>query len=71
MTSKILNAITVKKRSFDPSLEAERTIAFKFLKTNTWREITSDGTCPYLCEWPYLDVPAMLKDKLIDYYSKV
>lgn len=70
MSSKILNThFVISKRIFDPVIEEERKLAFSFLRSNSWKGLTKDGTCPYVCEWPYLNVPSMLKDRLIEYYS--
>ena len=27
--------------------------------------------CPYELEWPYLTIPDMIKDKIINYYLKI
>lgn len=64
-----LSDLKFKKRKFDPTVKTDREIAFRFLKQNTWKNLTDNNTCPFLCEWPYLNIPTMLKDKLLDYYS--
>lgn len=58
------------KRHFNPSVKKDRDLAYRFLETYTWKNLTTSGTCPWFCEWPYLEIPAMLKDKLVEYYSK-
>lgn len=70
MSSRITE-IVYRKRKFNPASKLDRKVAFTFLKKNTWRGLSEDNLCPFVCEWPYLNVPAMLKDKLLSYYSKV
>ena len=38
----------------------------KYLHTLSW----GDGGCPFYLEWPYLDIPAMIKDKITNYTLK-
>lgn len=57
------------KRNFNPSIEQDRKIAYEFLKNKTWKGLDETNTCPFFCEWPYLDIPFMLRDKLVKYYS--
>lgn len=64
-----LSERNIVKRFFNPSIDSDRIIALKFLKADTWKGISDNDTCPYFIEWPYLDVPSMLKNKLIEYYS--
>lgn len=64
-----LSERNVIKRHFDPSSKEDRLLAYKFLKLFTWKDLTSNNTCPFFCEYPYLEIPAMLRDKLVDYYS--
>jgi hypothetical protein len=70
MESKILSAQIVKKRKFNPESKNDRKLAYKFLKTNSWKNLSENGACPYVVEWPYLDIPSMLKDRLLDFYCK-
>lgn len=64
-----LSERNITKRHFDPSNKSDRSMAYRFLRTYTWKHITDNGTCPFFCEWPYLDIPAMFKDKLVEYYT--
>ena len=59
----------VVKREFDAANIAERKLALRFLETYTWKGLTEDNMCPFICKWPHTDVPAMIKDRLLDYYK--
>ncbi len=65
----VLSKIVYHKRVFDPSVKKDREIAHTFLKKRSWSGISHGNLCPFHCEWPYLNVPDMLKDRLLDYYS--
>ena len=65
-----LSERNVVKRHFDASSKDDRLLAYKFLKQYTWRDLTPNNTCPFFCEYPYIEIPAMLKDKLVEYYSQ-
>lgn len=58
------------KRHFDVNNKDDRLLAYRFLKTYTWKGLTPSNTCPFFCEYPYIEIPAMLKDKIVEYYSK-
>lgn len=60
----------IEKRHFDPSKKDDRILAYKFLKTYTWKDLAPGNTCPFFCEFPYIEIPAMLKDKIVEYYSQ-
>lgn len=64
-----LSELIRQKREFDPSVREDRILAYKFLESYSWRGITPDNLCPFFCEWPHVEVPAMLKDRLVDYYK--
>lgn len=64
-----LSELSHGKRKFNSNSKKDRDLAFTFLKKNSWFGITEGNLCPFHCEWPYLNVPAMLKDKLLEYYS--
>ena len=49
-----------KRNIFDPSFSDDLDVAKSFLKNNSW----SANGCPFFLEWPYLDIPSMLKDKI-------
>lgn len=51
------------KREFDPD-SAEDLAEYKhFLDNKNWR-----NGCPFLVEWPYLDVIKCIEDKVVKHY---
>jgi hypothetical protein len=50
------------RRIFEPSNKEDMKVVRKFLQDNKW-----ENNCPFYLEWPYLDIPSMLKDKITDY----
>lgn len=68
-TKQRLSERVVVKRHFNPSDKEDRILAYRFLKFYTWKDLTPTNTCPFFCEYPYIEIPAMLKDKLVQYYS--
>jgi hypothetical protein len=50
------------RRTFEPSNKGDMKLVKKFLQDNKW-----ENNCPFYLEWPYLDIPSMLKDKITDY----
>lgn len=52
-----------KRNIFDPSFEDDIKVVKHFLKTGSW----GNAGCPFFLEWPYLDIPSMLKDKITRY----
>ena len=68
-TRQRLSERVVEKRHFDVSNKSDRILAYKFLKYYTWKDLTPNNTCPFFCEYPYIEIPAMLKDKLVEFYS--
>lgn len=63
--------IQIQKRKFDASNPLDRKIARDFLERRSWSNITRESVCPFNCEWPYLDIPSMLRDKLLKYYFQL
>jgi hypothetical protein len=53
------------RRVFEPSSKEDLKIARKFFHNNKW-----ETGCPFFLEWPYLDIPSMLKDKITSYTLK-
>jgi hypothetical protein len=49
-----------KKRIFDPKNKKDVELFKTFLSKNRW-----GGSCPFVLEEPYLNIPDMLKDKFI------
>jgi len=54
------------RRAFEPSNKEDMKIVRQYLHNNKWG---IDG-CPFYLEWPYLDIPSMLKDKITMYTLK-
>lgn len=54
--------VTNQKRIFNPKIKTDIDLLKRFIRLNSW-----GGTCPFLLEEPYLDIPAMMKDKYIKY----
>jgi hypothetical protein len=60
-----LSAVRWPKRKFDP-FEKSDLVEYKFfLDKSQWR-----NNCPFELEWPYLTIPEMIRDKLINNYIK-
>jgi hypothetical protein len=53
------------RHQFNPSNKGDMIEVRKFFNTNKW-----DYGCPFFLEWPYLDIPSMLKDKITSYTLK-
>jgi len=53
------------RHQFDPSSKDDLKIVRKFLHDNKW-----ENNCPFHLEWPYLDIPSMIKDKIVKYTLK-
>lgn len=59
--NKLSQQMMSKRKMFDPSSK-EHLREFKyFVEENKWRD-----SCPFWLEWPYLSVPDMIKDKIIN-----
>ena len=53
------------RRLFEPGSKDDMKVVRKFLQQNKW-----ENNCPFYLEWPYLDIPSMLKDKITEYTLK-
>jgi hypothetical protein len=51
------------RRMFKPNKAEDLKLAKKYFNTNSW----GINGCPFYLEWPYLDIPCMLRDKITDY----
>jgi len=51
------------KRIFDPSKRKDMMAYAEFVKNNNW----GAGTCPFELEWPWLNIPSMLENKISEY----
>jgi hypothetical protein len=65
MSNRIEMMNLYQRHQFDPSNKDDLKTARKFLQENKW-----DSGCPFHLEWPYADVPYMLKTKITEYYLK-
>ena len=54
------------RRYFEPSSNEDVKLFRKFLHDMKWGK---EG-CPFILEWPFEDIPYMVKTKLTDYYLK-
>lgn len=51
---------------FEPSSKDDLKMVRKYLHSLSW----GDSGCPFYLEWPYLDIPSMIKDKITNYTLK-
>jgi hypothetical protein len=65
-SNKIENFSNYQRHQFDPSSIEDLKRARGFLHNLSWG---SEG-CPFKLEWPYEDIPYMLKTKITEYYLK-
>jgi hypothetical protein len=49
------------RRIFDPDSVEDMQIVKKYLYEMKW------NNCPFYLEWPYLDIPSMIKDKITEH----
>jgi len=63
--NKIQNWNVYQRRLFEAGSKDDMKIARKFFHNNKW-----ENGCPFFLEWPYLDIPSMLKDKITQYALK-
>lgn len=54
--------LTNQKRIFNPKDKVDIALLKRFIRLTSW-----GMPCPFLLEHPYLDIPAMMKDKYIKY----
>jgi hypothetical protein len=65
MSNRIEMMNLYQRRQFDPSSKEDLKAAKKFLHNNKW-----ENGCPFHLEWPYADIPYMLKTKITEYALK-
>ena len=53
------------RHQFNPGNKHDLKVARKFLLENKWEK-----GCPFYLEWPYTDIPYMLKTKITDHFLK-
>ena len=54
------------RRIFNPSNKEDLKLVRNFLNTNRW----GSSGCPFYLEWPFEDIPYMLKTKITEDYLK-
>ena len=64
--NKIQQLLLNKKRKFKPSNKKDMEIVKEFLRTDKW----GPEGCPFVLEWPYLEMPYMLKTKITEFALK-
>ena len=64
--NKIENFRNYQRHQFDASSKDDLKLVRKYLHNLSWG---NDG-CPFFLEWPYLDVPSMVKDRITEYALK-
>ena len=55
---------TIAPVNFDVTNEEHRKSFHKFYKNNSW----SESDYRFILEMPFLDIPTMIRHKLLDYY---
>lgn len=66
MSNKLEILNSDKRHKFNPSNKNDLKKAKEFLYSSRW----GPTGCPFHLEWPYEDVPYMLKTKITEYYLK-
>lgn len=54
------------RRHFVPSNKSDMKLVKTFLTKSSW----GNERCPFILEWPYLDIPTMLKQKITEHTLK-
>lgn len=62
----VLASVQRQRILFDPSNKEHIDVFRKFIISNKW-----DNGCPFELVWPYLSIPDMIKDKIINHYLKI
>jgi hypothetical protein len=65
-SNKIVNLNLHQRHQFDPSSKDDLRKARIFFHTMSW----GPAGCPFNLEWPYEDIPYMLKTKITEYFLK-
>ena len=63
----VLAQVQRQRVRFDPG-DKKHIETYRNFKTNNKWDITG---CPFELEWPYLNIPDMIKDKIINHYLKI
>ncbi len=62
----VLAQVQRQRIRFSPSEKEHIEHYRNFLVNRKW-----SGGCPFELEWPYLSIPDMIKDKIINHYLKI
>jgi hypothetical protein len=65
-SNKIQNFTIYQRHQFEPSSKDDMRLAKRFFNSMRWGE----NGCPFFLEWPYEDIPYMLKTKITEYHLK-
>jgi hypothetical protein len=65
-SNKIANLNLYQRHQFNPSNKDDLKIVKRYFHTNRW----GVNGCPFYLEWPYEDIPYMLKTKITEDYLK-
>jgi hypothetical protein len=49
------------KREFNPTSSIDLAQYKRFMETSNW-----ESGCPFILEWPYHDVPTMIKQRIVE-----
>ena len=58
-----LDGIMAVRETFDPKKKNHMSLARDFFRDNKWGQFG----CPFVLEWPYEDIPYMLKTKIVEH----
>ena len=53
------------RHNFNPLSRGDMIEVKKYFRDSKW-----ENGCPFHLEWPYLDIPSMIKDKITSYTLK-
>jgi len=62
----VLSKVIRERHLFDPNNKKHLDEFKYFLVNNKWQ-----GSCPFELTWPYLNVPDMIKDLIVNNYLKI
>lgn len=63
----VLAQVQRQRIRFDPNNKDHNEFYRNFIKNQKW----DTPGCPFELEWPYLNIPDMIKDKIINHYLKI
>lgn len=62
----VLAQVQRQRYRFDPTNKDHIEVYRSFIVNHKW-----PGGCPFELVWPYLSIPDMIKDKIINHYLKI